>query len=73
MNLENALYKRKNESESENVSFSVMSNSLRLHGRTVAHQAPLSMRVPRQEYWSGLAFPPPGDLPDLRSEPGSPA
>ena len=32
MNLENALYKRKNESESENVSFSVMSNSLRLHG-----------------------------------------
>ena len=33
---------------------------------TVAHQAPLSMGFPRQEYWSGLPFPPPGDL----SEPG---
>ena len=31
---------------------------------TVAHQAPLSMGFPRQEYWSGLSFPPPGDLPD---------
>ena len=30
---------------------------------TVAHQAPLSMEFPRQEYWSGLPFPPPGDLP----------
>ena len=30
---------------------------------TVASQAPLSMRFPRQEYWSGLPFPPPGDLP----------
>ena len=29
---------------------------------TVALQAPLSMRFPRQEYWSGLAFPSPGDL-----------
>ena len=28
------------------------------------HQAPLSMRFPRQEYWSGLSFPSPGDLPD---------
>ena len=32
--------------------------------RTVAHQAPLSMEFSRQEYWSGLLFPPPGDLPD---------
>ena len=32
---------------------------------TVAHQAPLSMGFPRQEYWSGLPFPPPEDLPDL--------
>ena len=32
--------------------------------RTVAHQAPLFMRIPRQEYWSGLPFPPPEDLPD---------
>ena len=31
---------------------------------TVAHQIPLSMRFPRQEYWSGLPFPTPGDLPD---------
>ena len=31
---------------------------------TVAHQAPLSMRFPRQDYWSGLPFPPLGDLPD---------
>ena len=30
---------------------------------TVAHQAPLSVKFPRQEYWSGLPFPPPGDLP----------
>ena len=31
---------------------------------TVAHQAPLSMDFSRQEYWSGLPCPPPGDLPD---------
>ena len=31
---------------------------------TVAHQAPLSMVFSRQEHWSGLPFPPPGDLPD---------
>ena len=31
---------------------------------TVAHQAPLSMVFPRQEYWSGLTFPSPKDLPD---------
>ena len=29
-----------------------------------AYQAPLSMGFPRQEYWSGLPFPSPGDLPD---------
>ena len=39
--------------------------------RTVAHQDPLSMRFPRQEYWSGLPFPSPGDLPDPRIEPVS--
>ena len=32
--------------------------------RTVAYQTPLSMGFSRQEYWSGLPFPPPGDLPD---------
>ena len=31
---------------------------------TAAHQAPLSMRVSRHEYWSGLPCAPPGDLPD---------
>ena len=40
---------------------------------TVAHQAPLSMEFSRQEYWSGLPFPAPGDLPDSGIEPGSPA
>ena len=40
---------------------------------TVALQAPLSMGCPRQEYWSGLPFPPPGDLPDPGIEPVSPA
>ena len=39
---------------------------------TVAHQAPLSMEFSRQEYWSGLAFPSPGDLPVPGMEPGSP-
>ena len=37
----------------------------------VAHQAPLSMEFSRQEYWSGLPFPPPGDLPDWEIEPTS--
>ena len=40
---------------------------------TVARQAPLSMEFSRQEYWSGLPFPSPGDLPDPGIEPGSPA
>ena len=38
----------------------------------VAHQAPLSMEFPRQEYWSGLPFPLPGDLPDQGLNPGLP-
>ena len=38
---------------------------------TVAGQAPLSMRFPRQEYWTGLPFPPLGDLPDQGMEPVS--
>ena len=36
---------------------------------TVAPQAPLSMKFFRQEYWSGLPFPSPGDLPDPGTEP----
>jgi len=39
---------------------------------TVAHQAPLSMEFSKQEYWSELPFPSPGDLPDPRIELRSP-
>ena len=39
----------------------------------VAHQVPPSMGFSRQEYWSGLPFPSPGELPDPGIEPGSPA
>ena len=40
---------------------------------TVAHQAPPSIEFSRQEYWSGLPFPSPGDLPNPGIEPGFPA
>ena len=40
---------------------------------TIAGQAPLSMGCSRQEHWSGLPFPSPGDLPDPEIEPRSPA
>ena len=40
---------------------------------TVARQASLSMGFSRQEYWSGLPFPSPGDLPDPGIKPRSPA
>ena len=40
---------------------------------TIAQQAPLSMGFPRQDYWSGLPCPSPGDLPDPGIEPASPA
>ena len=39
---------------------------------TLAHQASLSLGFPRQEYWSGLPFPSPGDLPNPGIKPGSP-
>ena len=39
----------------------------------LAGQTTLSMGFPRQEYWSGLLSPPPGDLPDTGFEPTSPA
>ena len=38
---------------------------------TVAHQAPLSLGFSRQEYWSGLPFPPPEDLSNSGNEPAS--
>ena len=40
---------------------------------TVAHQAPLSMGFARQEYWSGVPVPSPGDLPNPGIKPRSPA
>ena len=39
---------------------------------TIAHQSPLSMGFSQQEYWSGLPFPSPGDIPDPGIKPGSP-
>ena len=54
------------------LSRSVMSNSF-MSPRNVDCQAPLSMGFPRQEYWSGLPVPPPGDLPDTGIKPTSPA
>ena len=53
------------------VSPSVISNSVTPW--TVARQAPLSTGFSRQEYWIGLPFPSPGDLPDPGSKPRSPA
>ena len=53
------------------VSCSVMSNSATAW--TVALQTPLSMGFSRQEYWSGLPCPPPGDRPNPGIKPGSPA
>ena len=50
---------------------SVVSDSAIL--RTIARQAPLSMGFSRQEYWSGLPCPPPGDLPNAGIKPMSPA
>ena len=53
------------------VNFSVVSDSATPW--TVSHQAPLSMGFSRQEYWSGLPYPSPGDLPKPGIKPGSPA
>ena len=53
-------------------SLSVMFDSLQPPS-TVAHQGPLSMEFSRQEYWSALPFPSPGDLPDPGIEAQSPA
>ena len=40
---------------------------------TADHQNPLSMKFSKQEYWSGLPFPSPGDLPNSEIQPGYPA
>ena len=49
----------------------VCAQSLVVYDSFAAHQAPLSMEFSRQEYWSGLPFPPRGDLPDAGIEPVS--
>ena len=51
--------------------YSVMSDSF-VTSWIVAHQVPLSMGFSKQEYWSGLPFPFPGDLPDPGIKPRSP-
>ena len=51
--------------ESESVIRSIVSDSLQPHD--------MSIELSRQEWWSGLPFPSPGDLPDSGVEPGSPA
>ena len=57
------------QSESED---SVVSDSI-VTPWTIAYQAAQSMEFSRQEHWSGLPFPSPGDLPNPGIEPGSPA
>ena len=59
-----------NSTHSWNWSLSVVSDSA--SPWTIAHQAPLSIGILRQEYWSGLPFPSPGNLPDPGIKPGSP-
>ena len=56
--------------ESESDNHLIMSNSATIW--TAANQAPLSMEFSRQEYWSGLPFPSPGDLPNPGIKPRSP-
>ena len=58
--------------ESESVSCSVVSDSSETP-QSIARQAPLSMEFSRQEYWSGLSFVSPGDLPNPGIKPGCPA
>ena len=55
------------------VCYSLSSVQLYVTPWTVAQQAPLSMEFSRQEYWSELPFPSPGDLPNPGTEPRSPA
>ena len=54
--------------------WSRMLSSVRLFATpwTVAHQSLLSTELSRQEYWSGLPFPPPEDIPEPGTEPTSP-
>ena len=66
--------KKKNIKERETrVKMLVAQSCLTVTPWTVAHQPSLSMELSKQEYWSGLPFPSPGDPPDPEIEPGSPA
>ena len=56
---------------SQSVSRSIMFDSFETPW-TIARQAPLSIGFPRQEYWSGLPFPSPGNLPDPGIKPRFP-
>ena len=64
---EHSIFLKRNKS----VNYSVMSDSLQFHRQD--RQAPLSMKFSRQEYWSGLSFPSPRDLPNPGIKPRSPA
>ena len=55
------------------VAQSLVDHSLRSYGLYVAHKAPLPIEFFRQQYWSGLPFPTPRDLPNPGIEPESPA
>ena len=61
-----------NQVKSESFSCLVVADSF-VTSWTIAHQAPPSMGFPMREYWSGLLFLPPGDLPDPEIKPASPA
>ena len=57
-------------SEVSEIAQSFVSNSVTPW--SVAYQAPLTVGLSRQEYWNGLPFPSPGDLPNPGIKPGSP-
>ena len=59
------------EGRSNNMCVHAQSCQLFVTPQTIAHQVPLSVGFPRQEYWSGLPFSTPGDLPDPAIEPES--
>ena len=66
-----SIHKVKKQKKSGSVSCSVVSDSLQSHELYIACKAPMSMEFPRQEYWSRLRFPSPGNLPNPGIEFGS--
>ena len=53
--------------------FHTLEKEMATHSSVLAHQAPMPLGFSRQEHWSGLPFPSPGDLPDPGIDPRSPA